>query len=83
MTTTVAPSRRAGRTLPASGLPGWAQPPRGWQPYAIFVGLPLWWLAGFSFFMWPLIALPLVYPLCRRGDLHVPRRFGVWFVFLA
>ncbi len=58
----------ASRILPTSGLPRWAQPPRGWQPYAIFVGLPLWWLAGFSFFMWPLITLPLVYPLVRRGE---------------
>ncbi len=85
MSTTVAPApaRAASRTLRTSGLPGWAQPPRGWQAYAIFVGLPLWWLAGLSFFMWPLIVLPLVYPLLRRGDLHVPRRFGVWFVFLG
>jgi polysaccharide biosynthesis protein PslJ len=82
MTTTVAHSRRL-RTLPASSLPRWAQPPRGWQPYAIFLGLPLWWLAGLSFFMWPLIALPLVYPLLRRGQLRAPRRFGVWLVFLA
>ena len=83
MTTTVAPRRGTSRILPASGLPRWAQPPRGWQPYVIFVGLPLWWLAGFSFFMWPLITLPLVYPLVRSGNLHVPRRFGLWLVFLA
>lgn len=79
-TTTIAPTRSRSR---ASMRPRWAQLPHGWQPYAIFVGLPVWWLLGLSFFMWPLITLPLVYPLFRRGELRVPRRFGIWFVFLA
>ena len=82
MTTTTI-SRRRLRALPSSTLPGWAQPPHGWQPYAIFLGLPLWWLAGLSFFMWPLIVAPIVYPLLRRGDLRAPRRFGIWLVFLG
>jgi hypothetical protein len=78
--TSIAPAR--GRSF-ASARPRWAQLPQGWQPYAIFVGLPVWWLLGLSFFMWPLITLPLVYPLLRRGELRVPRRFGIWFVFLG
>jgi hypothetical protein len=82
MTTTTI-SRRRLRALPSSTLPGWAQPPHGWQPYAIFLGLPLWWLAGLSFFMWPLIVAPIVYPLLRRGELRAPRRFGIWLVFLG
>jgi len=81
MATTTVPSRRT--LLPASSRPGWAQPPRGWQPYAIFLGLPLWWAAGFSFFMWPLITLPLVYPMLRNGPIQVPRRFGLWIVFVC
>jgi polysaccharide biosynthesis protein PslJ len=81
--TTTAISRRRPRALPSSTLPGWATPPRGWQPYAIFLGLPLWWLAGFSFFMWPLIVAPIVYPLLRRGDLRAPRRFGIWLLFVG
>jgi hypothetical protein len=79
-TTTIAPRRI--RSL-ASDRPGWAHFPQGWQPYAIFLGLPVWWLLGLSFFMWPLITLPLVYPLFRRGELRVPRRFGIWLVFIA
>jgi O-Antigen ligase len=79
-TTTVAPTRR--RALP-SARPGWAQLPEGWQPYAVFTLLPLWWLLGLSFFMWPLIALPLVYPMFRRGELRVPRRFGIWLLFIG
>ncbi len=82
MTTTTI-SRRRLRALPTSTLPGWAQPPQGWQPYAIFLGLPLWWLAGLSFFMWPLIVAPIVYPLLRRGELRAPRRFGIWLVFIG
>jgi polysaccharide biosynthesis protein PslJ len=81
--TTTAVSRRRARALPSSTLPGWATPPRGWQPYAIFLGLPLWWLAGFSFFMWPLIVAPIVYPLLRRGELRAPRRFGIWILFVG
>jgi hypothetical protein len=77
-TTITTRSRSFGGTRPR-----WAQLPGTWQPYAIFVGLPVWWALGLSFFMWPLIALPLVYPLFRRGELRVPRRFGIWFVFLA
>ncbi len=81
MTTTTIGPRRI-RSL-ASDRPGWAHFPQSWQPYAIFLGLPVWWLLGLSFFMWPLITLPLVYPLFRRGELRVPRRFGIWLVFLA
>ena len=81
--TTTAVSRRRVRALPSSTLPGWAQPPHGWQPYAVFLGLPLWWLAGFSFFMWPLIVAPIVYPLLRRGELRAPRRFGIWLLFVG
>jgi len=79
-TTTIAPSRA--RSL-AGARPSWTNLPTGWQAYAIFVGQPVWWLLGLSFFMWPLITLPLVYPMFRRGELRVPRRFGIWFVFLA
>ena len=34
--------------------------PRGWQAYAIVTLIPLWWIIGASFFMWALIALPLL-----------------------
>jgi hypothetical protein len=81
--TTTAVSRRRLRALPSSTLPRWATPPQGWQPYAIFLGLPLWWLAGLSFFMWPLIVAPIVYPLLRRGELRAPRRFGIWLLFIG
>jgi hypothetical protein len=82
MTTTSIDATRSSRALP-SVRPGWAQLPEGWQPYAVFTLLPVWWLLGLSFFMWPLIVLPLVYPMFRRGELRVPRRFGIWLLFLG
>lgn len=55
-----------------------------WLPYLIFGGLPLWWAAGLSFFQWPLIVLPFVYPLMLLGRrMRVPRRFGIWIAFMA
>jgi polysaccharide biosynthesis protein PslJ len=58
--------------------------PRHWIPYLLFGALPLWWLAGLSFFQWPLIVLPFVYPLIRMGRrIRMPRHFGLWFGFMA
>jgi hypothetical protein len=58
--------------------------PRRWIPYLIFALLPVWWLAGLSFFQWPLIVLPFVYPLVKLGRrVRMPRRFGLWFLFIA
>ena len=57
--------------------------PLGWRPYLIFSLLPVWWLLGLSFFQWPLIVAPLVYPLCKTRGLKVPRRFGLWLLFIV
>ena len=54
--------------------------PRGWQAYAIVGLIPLWWLIGASFFMWGLIALPLLAALAVRGRVRAPRRFGIWLL---
>ena len=60
---------------------GWALP-RGWQAYAIFGLLPVWWLIGLSAIMWVLIAIPLLATLVIRGGLKAPRRFGIWLLLL-
>ena len=72
-------------TRPAPGLaiPTDRRLPRGWPAYAIFLSLPVMWFLGLSFFQWPLIVLPLLIPLARAGSLRVPRRFGVWLLFMA
>ena len=56
--------------------------PRGWQAYAIVTLIPLWWIIGASFFMWGLIALPLLGALAVRGRVRAPRRFGIWLLFI-
>jgi polysaccharide biosynthesis protein PslJ len=56
--------------------------PRGWQPFAIVGLIPLWWLMGASFFMWPLIAMPLIAAMVVRGRIRAPRRFGIWLLFI-
>jgi len=64
-----------------------AQPrllPRGWQAYALFTLLPLWWLLGLSHFIFALLAaLMLPALLFRRDGVKVPHGFGVWLAFLA
>ncbi len=60
---------------------GWALP-RGWQAYAIFGLLPVWWLIGLSAVVWILIAVPLLAALAIRGELRAPRRFGIWLLLL-
>jgi len=62
--------------------PGWVLP-QGWQAYAMFSLLPLFWLLGLSAIVWVLIAIPLAGSLAlRRGDVQVPRRFGVWLLLV-
>ena len=79
VTTTAAPSR----SRPDLSRPAWARLPQGSLPYVIFLGLPVWWFLGFSFFMWPLITAPLILPMLRRGGLRAPRRFGLWLLLLG
>jgi hypothetical protein len=71
------PAARINHNLPS----GWALP-RGWQAYAIFGFLPLWWLIGLSAVMWVLIAIPLLATLVIRGGLRTPRRYGIWLLLL-
>jgi polysaccharide biosynthesis protein PslJ len=56
--------------------------PVGWPLYALFLGLPLWWLLGLSLFMGPLLAVPLALALAGSPNIRVPRGFGVWLLFL-
>ncbi len=60
---------------------GWALP-LGWQAYAIFALLPVWWVLGLSAVVWVMIAVPLLAVLAVRGELRAPRRFGIWLLLL-
>ncbi len=58
--------------------------PRGWQAYALFCLLPLWWLLGFSMFMWPVLVAPLLGAMVLgRWKVLAPRRFGLFLLLIA
>jgi hypothetical protein len=53
-----------------------------WPIYAIFLGFPIWWLLGVSGFIWPILAIPMLGYLMRRGRVVMPRHFGIWLLFV-
>jgi hypothetical protein len=58
--------------------------PPGWQAYAIFGLLPVWWLLGLSMFIWPLIAAPLLATmLLEHWQIRAPRRFGIYLLLVG
>jgi len=71
------PAASVNHNLPS----GWALP-RGWQAYAIFGLLPVWWLIGLSAIVWVMIAVPLLAAMVVRGGVRAPRRFGIWLLLL-
>ena len=54
-----------------------------WPLYALFVALPIWWVLGAAYFIWPLLTFPLLFVFLMRGNIKLPPRFGVWLLFLA
>ena len=57
--------------------------PRGWQAYAIFGLLPVWWFLGLSMFMWVFITFPLFGSmLLGRWPVRAPRRFGIYILMV-
>jgi hypothetical protein len=55
-----------------------------WPLYALFVLLPLWWALGISAFIWPLMAVPMLFGLLiGQRDVRWPRGFGLWMLFLG
>jgi O-antigen ligase len=52
--------------------------------YALFVALPVWWALGAGYFIWPVLTFPLFISLLMRWrEVRLPRRFGIWLLFLA
>jgi hypothetical protein len=49
----------------------------------LFVGLSLSWFFGLGTVYWPIVAFFVVLSLLSASKLTVPRRFGVWLLFLA
>jgi len=55
----------------------------GWPLTAFFVGFPVWWALGLSSFLGPILALPMLASLARRGSVRAPKGFGIWALFLG
>lgn len=82
--TLLAPATRSSAPTPArstTSRKAWL--PDGWGVYVLFYGYPLWWFLGLQAFIWPIVALPLLFHLIRRRHLVAPRGFGIYLLFLA
>jgi O-antigen ligase len=81
-----APMRRsaASRTglAPAAAMPGLRPALPTWPLTALFLGVPVWWVAGLGDLVFPLFGAVMLVFLARRGGVEVPRGFGLWLLFL-
>jgi O-antigen ligase len=57
--------------------------PAGWPIFVLFYGYPLWWALGLQAFIWPIMAVPMLFSLFMRRGIKVPRGFGIWLMFLG
>ncbi len=55
----------------------------GWPVFLLFLGFPVWWLLGVAGFIWPVLAVPMLFWLLRKRSVLVPRGILIWFAFLA
>jgi hypothetical protein len=83
----VAPGPAAAASVPPTTAPaarrGGLRLPPTWPVYALFIGFPLWWVLGLGSFIWPIVAVPMLLALLRRGDVRMPRGFGWWLLFMG
>ncbi len=56
--------------------------PYGWQIGVAVAGWPLWWAAGTTQFVFPVLGIYLAWKLGRRGSVRVPEGFWLWALFL-
>ena len=62
----------------------WARPISSTLPLSFVVlSLPIWWVFGAAYFIWPLLTAPLLLSLVLRGNVRFPPRFGLWLLFLG
>jgi O-antigen/teichoic acid export membrane protein len=64
--------RTGGRRLPVT-----------WPLVVLFVGFPVWWLAGISAFIWPIVAVPMTMALLWRRWARAPVVIFLWFAFTS
>ncbi|MEU7904493.1 O-antigen ligase family protein [Actinoplanes sp. NPDC049118] len=54
-----------------------------WPVYAMFAFLPLWWVLGVFYFVWPFFGVLLLALLSTRGGIRLPTGTVFWLVFLS
>lgn len=65
-----------GHKVAASELPAW--------PVVAAFGLfPVWWVLGLADLVWIAVAAPMILLMVRARAVQVPRRFGVYLLFLV
>jgi hypothetical protein len=50
---------------------------------AAFLAFPLWFVLGLGAFVWPIVAVPMLFHLLSKRRVEAPRGFGVWLMFLG
>lgn len=54
-----------------------------WPLASVLVGFPVWWALGLSGFVFPIVAVPMIWQLRRRRPIRLPRGFALWALFLV
>jgi hypothetical protein len=54
----------------------------GWPLTALYLFFPLWWLLGFSHFIFIILSIVMAWELLRRRPVYAPMAFGLWLLFL-
>lgn len=54
----------------------------GWPLSVLFLGFPVWWVAGLSDIGFILAAIPMAVHLYRQRRVLTPPGFGIWLLFL-
>lgn len=57
--------------------------PGGWPLFVLFLGFPVWWSLGVAGFIYPVLAVPMLFWLLRKRSILLPRGILVWIAFLA
>jgi hypothetical protein len=57
--------------------------PPAWPLLAMYALFPVWWALGLGEFVWPLLALPMLFALLLRRHVLMPLGFGIWAAFIG
>ncbi|WP_181310265.1 hypothetical protein [Nocardioides campestrisoli] len=82
-TTPHAPGPSSPESALSSPAPWWRRLGQGWPLAVMLLGWPVWWVLGLAETVPLLIALVMLVQLFRQPEIHLPRGFGWWLLFLV